>query len=49
MNDGKTEFIMFGFKVQLAKCTTNIISINGTGGQRSEVIKYLGVLARPRS
>ena len=41
MNNGKTEFIMFGSKV-LAKCITNIININGTKVQRSEVIKYLG-------
>ena len=42
MHDGKTEFIMFGSKVQLAKCITNNININGTEVQRSEVIKYLG-------
>ena len=39
MNDGKTELIMFGPKVQLAKCITHIININGTKVQRSEVIK----------
>ena len=43
MNNGKTEFIMFGSKVQLAKCITNSININGTEVQRSEVIKYLGL------
>ena len=42
MNDGKTEFIMFGSKAHLAKCITNIININGTEVQRSEVIKNLG-------
>ena len=42
MNNGKAEFIMFGSKVQLAKCITNSININGTEVQRSEVIKYLG-------
>ena len=42
MNDGKTELMMFGSKVQLAKCITNIININGTGVQRNEVKKYLG-------
>ena len=42
INDGKTEFIMFGSKVQLAKCITNSININGNEVQRSEVIKYLG-------
>ena len=41
MNDGKTEFIMFGSKVQLAKCITKSININGTKVQRSEVIRYL--------
>ena len=41
VNDGKTEFIMFGSKVELAKCITNSININGTKVQRSEVIKYL--------
>ena len=42
INNGKTEFIMFGSKVQLAKGITNIININGIEVQRSEVIKYLG-------
>ena len=42
VNDGNTEFIIFGSKVQLGKSITNIININGTGVQRSEVIKYLG-------
>ena len=41
MNYGKIEFMMFGSKVQLAKCITNIININGTGVQRSEVMQYL--------
>ena len=43
MNADKTEFIMIGSKVQLAKCITNSININGTNVQKSEVIKYLGV------
>ena len=42
MNDGKTEFIMFGSKVQWVKSIRNIININGTKVQRCEVIKYLG-------
>ena len=42
MNNGKTDFIMFGSKLQLAKCITNSININGTEVQRSEVRKYLG-------
>ena len=33
---------MFRSKVQLAKCITNNININGTEVQKSEVIKYLG-------
>ena len=41
MNDGKTEFIMFGSEVQLAKWITNITNINGARVQRSEVIKHL--------
>ena len=42
MNDGITEFIMFRSKIQLAKCITNSININGTEVQKSEVTKYLG-------
>ena len=30
MNDGKTEFIMFGAKKQLAKCKTTSIDVNKT-------------------
>ena len=41
MDNGKTEFITFGSKVQLAKCITNSININGTKVQKIEVIKYL--------
>ena len=42
INNGKTEFIMFGSMVQLTKCIPNSININGTDVQKSEVIKYLG-------
>ena len=42
MNGGKTEFIMFGSKVQLVKSKSNIMNIKGTEVQRSEIIKYLG-------
>ena len=42
MNDGKTEFIMFGAKKQLAKCKTTSIDVNKTVVNNSEVVKYLG-------
>ena len=42
MNDGKTEFIMFGAKKQLAKCTTTSIDVNNTEVSMSKVVKYLG-------
>ena len=42
MNDGKTEFIMFGAKKQLAKCTTTSIDVNNTEVSTSKVVKYLG-------
>ena len=41
MNDGKTEFIMFGAKKQLGKCKTSI-DVNKTVVNNSEVVKYLG-------
>ena len=43
MNDGKTEFIMFGSRQMLQLCTTNSIHVNGSNIARSEVIRYLGV------
>ena len=42
MNDGKTEFIMFGSKYQLNKCITHQININGVPVQSADVIRYLG-------
>ena len=42
MNDGKTEFIMFGSRCQLNKCITHQININGVPVQRADVIRYLG-------
>ena len=42
MNDGKTEFIMFGSKYQLNKCVTHHININGLSVQKADVIRYLG-------
>ena len=43
MNDGKTEFIMFGSRCQLNKCITHQININGVLVQRVDVIRYLGI------
>ena len=43
MNDGKTEFIMFGSQHMLQLCTTNSIQVNGCDIAKSEVIRYLGV------
>ena len=43
MNDDKTEFIIFSSR-QLAKMiNTDILNVNGTIIQKSEVIRYLGV------
>ena len=42
MNGGKMEFIMFGAKKQLAKCTTTSIDMNNTMVSMSKVVKYLG-------
>ena len=42
MNDGKTEFIMFGSRCQLNKCITQQININGVPVQRADVVRYLG-------
>ena len=39
----KTEFTMFGYRSQLAKCTTNFISISDSTIPRTLSIKYLGV------
>ena len=42
MNPSKTEFILFGNKVQLDKCNTVSIYVNGDLIVRSDVIHYLG-------
>ena len=42
MNDGKTEFIMFGAKKQLVKYTTTSIDVNNTKVSMSKVVKYVG-------
>ena len=43
MNDSKTEFIMFGSRKMLTKCTTKDININGTRVKRENIIRYLRV------
>ena len=42
MNATKTEFIMFGSKKQLQKCTTESLKVNNDIVPTSETIKYLG-------
>ena len=44
MNSSKTEFILFGSRGQLQKCTTNSINVNGVEVKQSCCIKYLGAL-----
>ena len=43
LNPDKTEFIIFGYRSQLVKCTTNCVNISGSTIPRSSSIKYLGV------
>ena len=42
MNTTKTEFIMFGSKKQLQKCTTETLKINDNMVPVSNTIKYIG-------
>ena len=42
LNESKTDFIYFGSKHQLKKCTFDKININSETIQRSDTIKYLG-------
>ena len=42
MNTAKTEFIMFGSKKQLDKCTSKSININGDEIRSENCIRYLG-------
>ena len=42
MNDGITEFILYGSRQQLLKCETTSININRNSIERAEYIKYLG-------
>ena len=44
MNSSKTEFILFGSRGQLQKCTTNSINVNGVEVKRGGCIRYLGAL-----
>ena len=43
MNSKKTEFILFGSSVQLAKCTMESLNINGEIIQKVNVVRQLGV------
>ena len=43
LNPDKTEFIMFGYRSQLVKCTTNCVSISDSTITRSPSVKYHGV------
>ena len=42
LNESKTEFIYFGSRQQLKKCTFDKININNETIQRSNTVKYLG-------
>ena len=42
MNDSKTEFIMFGSRMMLTRCTTTDMNINGTSVKGENIIRYLG-------
>ena len=43
LNPDKTEFIMFGYKNQLVKCTTSYVTISDSTIPNSPSVKYLGV------
>ena len=43
LNPDKTEFIMFGYRNQLFKCTTSYVTISDSTMPKSPSIKYLGV------
>ena len=43
LNPDKTEFIMFGYRIQLVKCTTNCDNIPDSNIPRSPSVRYLGV------
>ena len=44
LNPDKTEFIMFGYRSQLAKCTTKFISISDSTIPRTLSVSNLGVI-----
>ena len=43
LNPDKTEFIMFGYRNQLVKCTTSFVTISDSTIPKSPSVKYLGV------
>ena len=43
LNPDKTEFIMFGYRNQLVKCTTSYVTISDSTIPKSPSVKYLGV------
>ena len=43
INEGKMEFALFGSRQQLAKSISDVMKVNGTSKDKSEVIKYLEV------
>ena len=42
MNSDKTKFIVFGLKVQLSKCETTSLTMNGSVIPKSDIIRQLG-------
>ena len=43
LNPDNTEFIMFGYRNQLVKCTTSYVTISDSTIPKSPSVKYLGV------
>ena len=43
LNPDKTEFIMFGYRNQLVKCTTSYVTISDSTLPKNPSVKYLGV------
>ena len=44
MNNNKTEFILFGSKLQLDKCKIKTLNVDNTEIELADKIKYLGIL-----
>ena len=42
MNNSKSEFIIFGNRIQANKCDTSKLSIEGEAVHKSQIVKYLG-------